>query len=70
MTECEVYEGKGKTVKIKAVAAQGTKITYKTSNKKIVTVTNKGVVKGIKKGKATITVKANGMTVKVKVSVK
>lgn len=61
---------KGKTVKIKADAAQETKITYKTSNKKIATVTNKGVVKGIKKGKATITVKANGKTVKVKVSVK
>ena len=60
----------GKTVKIKATATPTTKVTYKTSNKKIATVTDKGVVKGIKKGKATITVKANGKTVKVKVTVK
>lgn len=46
------------------------KVTYKSSNKKIVTVMDKGVVKGVKKGKATITVKANGKTVKVKVAVK
>lgn len=32
------------------------KITYTSSNKKVATVTSKGVVKGIKKGKATITV--------------
>ena len=46
------------------------KVTYKTSNKKVATVTNKGVVKGVKKGKAVITVKANGKTVKVKITVK
>lgn len=60
----------GKTAKIKATTTPATKVTYKTSNKKIVTVTDKGVVKGVKKGKATITVKANGKTVKVKVTVK
>ncbi|HIR76368.1 MAG TPA: Ig-like domain-containing protein [Candidatus Choladousia intestinipullorum] len=34
------------------------KITYSSSNKKVATVTSKGVVKGIKAGKAKITVKA------------
>lgn len=60
----------GKTVKIKATATPATKITYKTSNKKIATVNAKGVVTGKKAGKATISVKANGKTVKVKVTVK
>lgn len=61
---------KGKTVNVKATALPDTKITYTSSNKKIATVTNKGVVKGIKKGTTTILVKANGKTVKVKVTVK
>ena len=60
----------GKKVTIKATATPAAKVTYKSSNKKVATVTNKGVVKGVKKGKATITVKANGKTVKVKVTVK
>ena len=49
---------------------EDTEVIWSTSNKKIATVTNKGVVKGVKKGKTTITVKANGKTVKVKVTVK
>ena len=32
------------------------KVTFKTSNKKVATVSSKGVVKAKKKGKATITV--------------
>lgn len=60
----------GKKATVKAVTMPNTKVTYKTSNKKVATVTSKGVVKGIKKGKAVITVKANGKTVKVKVTVK
>ncbi len=60
----------GKKVTIKVMATLVAKVTYKSSNKKIVTVMDKGVVKGVKKGKATITVKANGKTVKVKVAVK
>ena len=60
----------GKKVTIKGMATLVAKVTYKSSNKKIVTVMDKGVVKGVKKGKATITVKANGKTVKVKVAVK
>ena len=52
---------KGKSVKLKPVIAPVTsqdKITYKTSNKKVATVSNKGVVKGKKPGKAKITVKS------------
>lgn len=60
----------GKTVQIKASASDGSKLTYKSSNKKIAKVTAKGKIKGIKKGKATITIKANGVQKKVKVTVK
>lgn len=61
---------KGKTVKIAATAKPAKTITYKSSNTKVATVTSAGVIKGIKKGKATITVKCNGVTKKVKVTVK
>ena len=60
----------GKKATIKAATMPNSKVTYKTSNKKVATVTNKGVVKGVKKGKAVIPVKANGKTVKVKITVK
>ena len=45
------------------------KVTYKTSNKKIATVSRKGVITAKKAGKAVITVKAGKKTVKVKVKV-
>jgi uncharacterized protein YjdB len=61
---------KGKKAAIKATATPKAKITYKSSNKKVATVTSSGVVKGKKKGKATITVTANGITKKFKVTVK
>jgi hypothetical protein len=61
---------KGKTATIKATTLPSAKATFTSSNKKVATVSSKGVVKGVKKGKATITVKANGKTVKVKVTVK
>ncbi|MDD7177557.1 MAG: Ig-like domain-containing protein [Lachnospiraceae bacterium] len=60
----------GKTAKITATATPATKITYASSNKKIATVSSKGVITGKKAGKATISVKANGKTVKVTVTVK
>ena len=60
----------GKTTTISSKAAPANKVTYVSSNKKIATVTSKGVVKGIKKGKATITVKCNGITKKFTVTVK
>ena len=64
-----VIKVKGKT-SIKATTNISGKITYTSSNKKIATVTSKGVVKGVKKGKATITVKCNGVSKKFKVTVK
>ena len=60
----------GKIAKIAATATPSTKITYTSSNKKIATVSSKGVITGKKAGKATISVKANGKTVKVTVTVK
>lgn len=60
----------GKTYKIKASATTSHKITFKSSNKKIAVVSQKGVVKGKKKGKAVISVKCNKVTQKVKVTVK
>ncbi|MCR5792572.1 MAG: Ig-like domain-containing protein [Lachnospiraceae bacterium] len=64
---------KGKKVTLKAtVTPKGSsKVTWKTSNKKVATVTSKGVVKGVKKGKATITAKtSNGKKATCKVTVK
>lgn len=64
---------KGKSFTINAVAAPKNtddKITYKSSDEKIVKVTKKGVVKGIKKGTATITVKSGSQTKTCKVTVK
>ena len=55
---------------MKASTSPAAKITYKSKNKKIAEVTAKGVIKGKKKGKTTITVKANGLTKKIKVRVK
>ena len=60
----------GKKVKIKASATTSHKITFRSGNKKIASVSKKGVVKGKKKGKAVILVKCNGVTKKVKVTVK
>lgn len=61
---------KGKKVTIKVKAAPVSKITFKSSNKKVATVSSKGVVKAKKKGTAIITVKCNGITKKFKVTVK
>lgn len=64
---------KGKTFTIQAVAAPKNTdevITYKSSNKKIATVSSNGVVKGVRKGTATITVQSGSkkLTCKVKVN--
>lgn len=56
-TKKTIYVGEYTTVTVAKVTGLKSKsVTYKTSNKKIATVTSKGVVKGIKAGKATITV--------------
>ena len=61
---------KGKKVTIKVKAAPVSKVTFKSSNKKVATVSSKGVVKAKKKGTAIITVKCNGITKKFKITVK
>ena len=57
-----VAVAKGKTVKLKTVVtavpnkASNKKVSYKSSNSKIATVSKSGVIKGIKPGKTKITV--------------
>ncbi|MBQ6326979.1 MAG: Ig-like domain-containing protein, partial [Clostridia bacterium] len=73
------FARKSYTVKVGKTVKLGTKLTpsgakttftWSSSDKKIATVTSKGVVKGLKKGSATITVKtANGLKATVKVTV-
>jgi uncharacterized protein YjdB len=64
---------KGKSVTLKPVGSPITsqeKVTYRSSNKKIATVSSKGVVKGRRKGTVTITVKSGKVTKKIKITVK
>ena len=61
---------KGKKTTIRVKVAPVSKVTYKTSNKKVATVNSKGVVTAKKKGTAKITVKCNGITRTFKVTVK
>ena len=60
---------KGKSVKLKVSGVKG-KVTYKSNKPKVVKVTKSGKIKALKKGKATITVKAGGKKKKIKVVVK
>ena len=63
--------GKSFTLKPQRVPANSTeKITYKSSNTKIATVSTKGVIKAKKKGTVTITVKSGDVKVRCKVTVK
>lgn len=64
---------KGKKTTLKPVITPITskqKVTFKTSNKKIATVTSKGVIKGVKKGKAKITVTSGSKKKTITVTVK
>lgn len=63
----------GASAKLNAKATKGAKLSYKTSNKKIVTVDSKGNIKGRKAGTAKITVtakKSKCKTVKKTITVK
>ena len=70
LTKSSAKLKKGQKVTIKSKAAPASKVTYKTSNKKVATVNSKGVVTAKKKGTAKITVKCNGITKTFKVTVK
>lgn len=59
----------GKTT-IKATSNIKGTVTYTSSNPAVATVSSKGVVKGVKKGAASITVKCNGVSKTFKVTVK
>ena len=58
------YIETGKTSKLKK------DITFKTSNKKVFTVSKTGVIKGVKKGSATLTITHGGVSKTYKVTVK
>lgn len=63
----------GASAKLNAKATKGAKLSYKTSNKKIATIDNKGNIKGRKAGTAKITVtakKSKCKTVKKTITVK
>lgn len=66
-----VKKGKKVTLKVSKspVTAAGA-VKWTTSNKKVATVSKKGVVKGIKKGKATITARVGKKSVKFNITVK
>ena len=57
----------GATTKIGAKSNK--KITYSSSNKKVVKVSSSGVLTAVKKGTANVTVKSNGISQKIKVKV-
>ena len=75
LNKTEIIVQKGKTVTLKAAVYPSTledrTVTWKSSNKKVATVTSKGKVKGVKAGTATITCtsKATGLKTTCEVTV-
>ncbi|MBR1731513.1 MAG: Ig-like domain-containing protein [Ruminococcus sp.] len=60
----------GKKLTLKLTNATASKVKWSSSNKKVATVTSKGVVKAVKKGTATITAKYKNKKYKCKITVK
>ena len=60
---------KNKKFKLKITGQVGT-AKFSTNNKNVVKVNKRGIITAKKKGKATITIKTNGLTLKCKVTVK
>lgn len=70
-TKLTIKKGAVTTLKAKLTPSDATdKLAWTTSNKKVVTVDKNGKIKGIKKGTATITVKAGGKKATCKITVK
>ena len=65
----KVTIGKGETFQLN-IKGTSSKISFRSSNKKVVSVTKSGKIKGKKVGKATIFAKANNKTKRCKVTVK
>ena len=64
---------RGQSLKLKAALTPVTslqKVTWSSSNKKIVTVSKSGVIKAKKKGRATITVKSGNKKYNIRITVK
>jgi uncharacterized protein YjdB len=57
-------------VKLGPVTATGVKVTFKSSKKSVVSVDKAGKIYALKKGKATVTIKAGKKTFKKKITVK
>ena len=69
LSKSSVSVKKGKNVTVKVTTSPQAAVTYQSADKKIATVNAKGVIKGVKAGKTTITVKANGISKKITVTV-
>ncbi len=67
-TSCTIKTGKTKTLKVIS-KKNSSKITWKSSNKKIATVSKKGLIKAKKPGKVTITAKLGKLKATCKVTV-
>ena len=59
---------KGKSLKLKVKSNKP--VTFKSNKKKVVSVTRKGKLKALKKGKATITITAGNKKIKIRITVK
>ncbi|MCH5266794.1 MAG: C40 family peptidase [Lachnospiraceae bacterium] len=59
-----LYKGMSKTLKISGLVT-GSKVSYSSSKKSVVTISKTGKLKGKKVGHGTITVKADGRTLKI-----
>ena len=69
LTNSTYYVETGKSFAIKLNGLKTSKVKWSSSNKSVATVSKKGVVKGIKKGTATITGKYKKLKFKVKITV-
>lgn len=68
LNKTSVYVSKGDTVQL-SIKGASKKVKWTSANKKIATVSTKGKVKGIRKGKTTVTAKVNGKKYNCKINV-
>lgn len=62
--------GRRRTYKLKVDSVSASKVKWYSSNKRVATVSSNGTVKGVRKGKATITASVYGQKIKCTVTVK